>query len=91
MHLTFADGTAAECDVLVGCDGIKSAVRACMLPKMGLKDLDSPRWGGTVAYRALIPVERLLDSRDGTTHRTVSTPMMYCGKSKARTSMHHLR
>ncbi|VDC01624.1 unnamed protein product [Peniophora sp. CBMAI 1063] len=81
-QLTFTDGTTATCDVLVGCDGIKSVVRTGMLLETGLSQLDRPRWSGTVAYRALVPVEKLLDPRDGTMHPTVNTPMMYCGKSK---------
>ncbi|KAF7790218.1 hypothetical protein EIP86_001170 [Pleurotus ostreatoroseus] len=31
VRLAFADGTRAACDVLVGADGVRSAVRACML------------------------------------------------------------
>lgn len=82
--LTFADGTTATCDVLVGCDGIKSVVRTGMLRQAGLPQLDRPMWSGTIAYRALVPVEKLV-SDDGILHRTVNTPMMYCGKNKVST------
>ncbi|KAJ6594118.1 FAD/NAD-P-binding domain-containing protein [Mycena capillaripes] len=88
IGLAFADGTNAECDLLVGCDGIKSVVRAQMLrtkaaedAQPGLLGLIEPKWTGTIAYRGLIPSTEL-PNVDGERHRTLGTPMMYCGQNK---------
>ncbi|KAM5533711.1 hypothetical protein V8D89_012584 [Ganoderma adspersum] len=89
IRLQFSDGSAATCDLLVGCDGIKSVVRKQLLEDHVHKRRGDPQllahigpvWSGTVAYRGLIPVERLRNA-DGTEHRTIRSPMMYCGKSK---------
>jgi len=51
--LTFADGTSAEADVIVGCDGIRSAVRASVFGGEGA------RYAGTMCWRALAPAEAL--------------------------------
>jgi len=51
--VTFADGTSAEADVVVGCDGIRSAVRACMFGGEG------PHYAGTMCWRALAPTDSL--------------------------------
>ncbi|KAI0745659.1 FAD/NAD(P)-binding domain-containing protein [Earliella scabrosa] len=89
ITLYFSDGTTASCDLLVGCDGIKSTIRKQMLEehvhKRGgdpelLQHID-PVWTGTIAYRGLIPVERLIKP-NGKKHRTIDSPMMYCGQSK---------
>ena len=48
----FANGTSARADVLVGADGVRSAVRAQLVPE------DVPRFTGHVAYRFLVPMER---------------------------------
>ncbi len=45
----FLDGTAQAFDVVVGADGIHSAVRPCV------GGLDKPRFSGSAAYRALVP------------------------------------
>lgn len=49
----FADGATATGDILVGCDGIKSAVRET------LWGADEPRFTGYVAWRGLTPTDRL--------------------------------
>ncbi|KAJ6587124.1 FAD/NAD-P-binding domain-containing protein [Mycena vulgaris] len=88
IGLAFADRTSAVCDLLVGCDGIKSIVRQQMLRTKAAEDgqpsllaLIEPRWTGTIAYRGLIPSTEL-PSVDGAMHRTLATPMMYCGQNK---------
>jgi len=49
VGLSFKNGTNAEADVVVGCDGIRSAVRACLFGGEG------PHYGGTMCWRALAP------------------------------------
>jgi salicylate hydroxylase len=49
----FSDGTRASGDLLIGCDGIRSKVRA------ELFGTESPRFTGYIAWRGLVPVERL--------------------------------
>lgn len=79
--LDFADNTTAVCDVLIGCDGVKSTVRPCMLKEMAavgqpeLLEHIEPRWSGWVAYRALVPVEKLT-TKDGKKHAIFERPMM---------------
>jgi 2-polyprenyl-6-methoxyphenol hydroxylase-like FAD-dependent oxidoreductase len=51
--LTFADGRQEEADLVVGCDGIRSFVRAA------LHGPETPRFTGNMCWRALIPTERL--------------------------------
>jgi salicylate hydroxylase len=46
---SFADGTEAEADVIVGADGIHSAVRAALFAPR------APRFTGKVCYRSVIP------------------------------------
>jgi 2-polyprenyl-6-methoxyphenol hydroxylase-like FAD-dependent oxidoreductase len=45
----FADGTRARGDILIGCDGLRSTVRALVLPEV------KPVYAGYVAWRGLIP------------------------------------
>jgi 2-polyprenyl-6-methoxyphenol hydroxylase-like FAD-dependent oxidoreductase len=44
----FTDGTAAEADLIVGADGVRSTVRSLQAPGV------EPRFGGYVAWRGLI-------------------------------------
>ena len=53
VGLSFSDGTSAEADVVVGCDGIRSAVRA------GLFGGEGPHYAGTMCWRALAPTSAL--------------------------------
>jgi salicylate hydroxylase len=53
VGLTFADGSSAEADLVVGCDGIRSAVRSCLFGGEG------PRYAGTMCWRALAPASAL--------------------------------
>jgi salicylate hydroxylase len=55
VEARFANGASVEADVLVGADGIKSAVRGLLFGP------EHPRFTGCVAYRGLVPAERLTD------------------------------
>ncbi|HUH85375.1 MAG TPA: FAD-dependent monooxygenase [Stellaceae bacterium] len=49
----FANGTEIAADLLIGADGIRSAVR------QQLFGADAPRFTGCIAYRGLVPFERV--------------------------------
>jgi salicylate hydroxylase len=51
----FENGARIAVDVLVGADGIHSAVRAALFGE------EAPVFAGCVAYRGLVPVERIAD------------------------------
>jgi salicylate hydroxylase len=53
VTLSLADGTTAQGDILVGADGIHSTVRAQLFGK------ELPRYTGNVAWRGLVPAERV--------------------------------
>jgi salicylate hydroxylase len=55
VHAEFENGARIEVDALVGADGIHSAVRSASFGP------ESPRFTGCVAYRGLIPAERLAE------------------------------
>lgn len=52
-EVEFADGARVEADLVIGADGIHSAVRAAM------SAAEAPRFTGHVAYRGLVPAERI--------------------------------
>ena len=47
--LTFADGSNADADVVIGADGIRSAVRESLFGP------DAPRFTGHIVWRGLVP------------------------------------
>jgi salicylate hydroxylase len=51
----FENGARIEADVLVGADGVHSAVRAALFGE------EEPRFAGCVAYRGLVPVGHIAD------------------------------
>ena len=55
-RLIFTDGSREEGDIVIGCDGIHSAVRTSLLGP------EQPEFTGHVAWRGVIPVERLGDA-----------------------------
>ena len=68
--MTFKDGTTATCDLLVGADGIKSAVRRTMYSGLAAQAESSeekerllafikPTWTGQYVYRGVIKTEDL--------------------------------
>ncbi|GGM52946.1 salicylate hydroxylase [Longimycelium tulufanense] len=53
VDLVFSDGSAERADVVIGADGVHSAVREAITGP------DLPAFSGTSGYRGLVPVERL--------------------------------
>jgi len=53
VEIAFADGTGASADLLIGADGIHSAVRSLLFGP------EHPDFTGCIAYRGLVPAARL--------------------------------
>jgi salicylate hydroxylase len=53
VTLTLADGATAHGDILIGADGIHSTIRGQLFGK------ELPRYTGNVAWRGLVPAERV--------------------------------
>jgi salicylate hydroxylase len=49
----FSNGVKATADLLIGCDGIRSTVRTALF------GAESPRFTGYIAWRGLVPLERI--------------------------------
>ncbi|KAJ7473609.1 hypothetical protein B0H11DRAFT_2236442 [Mycena galericulata] len=80
VHLSFADGSTATADVLVGADGVHSATRASMFGALGggYEAYVAPVFSGTIAYRGMLPKAKLIEAfRD---HRGLNDPKLWCGK-----------
>jgi salicylate hydroxylase len=56
--IEFADGTIAEADTVIGCDGIRSVCREFVLGKNN--PLSQPTFTGKHAYRGLIPMQKAI-------------------------------
>ncbi|KAF8894212.1 salicylate hydroxylase [Gymnopilus junonius] len=86
VELIFKDGKAASCDVLIGADGINSAVRKTFLSAgKGLSEEEAtqiarPVWTGTIVYRDLINSDSL--RQEAQDHPALTLPMVYCGKNQ---------
>ena len=53
VEVTFVNGAKADGEVVIGADGIHSTIRELVMGK------ESPRFSGHVAYRGLVPAERI--------------------------------
>lgn len=50
--IDFEDGTSGKANLVIGCDGIHSAVRAQFIS-------DNPDYSGRIAYRGLVPISEI--------------------------------
>jgi salicylate hydroxylase len=71
VHLSFANGAAAAADIVIGADGIRSVVQR----EIGLQS--RPTSEGTMAYRGLIPAERLAWAKD------LKDPVLWLGARRS--------
>ncbi|KAI0026777.1 hypothetical protein K488DRAFT_64556, partial [Vararia minispora EC-137] len=79
--LRFADGSTREADVIIGADGVRSAVRNSMFPggvyvdEVGKCVEVEPKWTGVVVYRSLITRGMLAAAQEGG-HQALTTPLI---------------
>lgn len=71
VELRFANGVVWHGDVVIGADGVRSAVRAALFP-------DKPRFSGQIMYRGTIPAERLKHLADRPSVRLWLGPRQHC-------------
>lgn len=56
VRLEFEDGTMAEADAVVGCDGVRSRVRRILRGQAN--DVEDLKFSGKFVYRGLIPMDK---------------------------------
>nr|AAL07273.1 salicylate hydroxylase [Pseudomonas fluorescens] len=80
LQVLFADATEYRCDLLIGADAIKSALRSYVLEGQGLDHLE-PRFSGTCAYRGMVDSLQLRERYriNGIDEHLVDVPQMYLG------------
>jgi salicylate hydroxylase len=71
VHLSFANGASEDADVVIGADGIRSVVQR----EIGLQS--RPTTEGIMAYRGLIPAERLAWAND------LKDPALWLGSGRS--------
>ena len=76
VKLIFKDGTSTTADVVIGCDGIKSKVKECMVNPEE-HDRTLPRYSGMYCYRAVLDMETMV-AAVGDDRARIST--MYIGQ-----------
>ncbi len=87
ITMSFADGTTAEADIVVGADGLKSVTREVMyrnfadaakghdeIKAQNFESFIQPTWSGMYAYRALIDSEKLHKIAPG--HQSISKAIL---------------
>jgi salicylate hydroxylase len=72
--LHFADGSTAQHNAVLGCDGIKSRTRSLVL---GDSDVPAAVFSGKYAYRGLIPMAKAVEIIGD--EELPKTPQMYVG------------
>lgn len=60
IKMFFKDGTSAWADAVIGCDGIHSKVRECMLPEES--DRSAPQYSGMYGYRAVLNMMDMIEA-----------------------------
>ena len=70
VTITFSDGTTHTSNIVIGCDGLRSAVRASVVGKTA-----NPKFTRTVAFRGLISEEEGVSALGEPIHR----PIAYVG------------
>ncbi|KAG1745182.1 hypothetical protein EDB19DRAFT_1906310 [Suillus lakei] len=88
LVLHFADDSTATADVLVGADGLHSAVRKTLFESIDpgivdpsrIRHYSDPSWTGTLVYRTVVPAEKL--SKVDPNNAALKDFLIFCGKGK---------